>query len=315
MAITVEELTPKAPVDEKKPIPIENPAPNVVSAAEDSAHFPLKTGPSRPSGEHVLALDTNIFNAAISTNPPLPMFARKNDHPVPRTGITNMDNMPVGTNKFYASLMLANGDQGVWTQPYMVWVNKDPAAWGLSISHTDLNQMAYGPDPTANPVQYYISPLGLRSLSLGAAEFNSTTSSMTTEALTPHSALLHLWADKNNSPSNFLSVPLVQGMGFVSGVYNNLTPQFDSVILIRSFSFAGVINGNGPQRQKWSVQLEDGKEWRIYAVSNVGTPALNLALSGNSRIVSTSGAFSGTIQVISFSFFFIRRGRKISVLT
>jgi len=136
------------------------------------------------------------------------------------------------------------------------------------------------------------------SLSLSAVEFNSYTSSMNTEALTPHSALLTLWADKTKYPNRKrLSIPLVQGMGFVSGRYNSLQPKFDSNILIRSFQYMGPIyGGNGATRYKWRVILEDGKEWRIYAVSNSGTPALNLKLVNNTRIQAT-GLFSGVVQV------------------
>lgn len=141
------------------------------------------------------------------------------------------------------------------------------------------------------------------SLSLSAVEFNSYTSSMNTEALTPHSALLTLWADKTKYPNKKrLSVPLVQGMGFVSGRYNSLQPKFDSNILIRSFQYIGPIyGGNGATRYKWRVVLEDGKEWRIYAIANAGTPALSLRLLNNTRI-QANGLFSGVIQVSDIAF-------------
>lgn len=82
----------------------------------------------------------------------------------------------------------------------------------------------------------------------------------------------------------------------MTGRYKDLTPRFNSGILIRSLSYAGVISGNGALRQKWRVTLMDGKEWRIYAVANVGQRELQLRLINNSQI-RASGTFSGIIQI------------------
>ncbi|KAF3904902.1 hypothetical protein ABW20_dc0107779 [Dactylellina cionopaga] len=291
---------------------IENPAPVILSSPEDGKQFPLGgmqpslvavAGGSNGSSASVFissaktTAGVDIMDQPISTAPPLAMFERKGDHPVDRLGVVNMDGMPVGTNKFWANAILGNGNLGVFTQPYQVWVNKDPALWGLAISHIDANQIVSGPDPNANPTQFYFNPVGINSLTLSANEFNSTTSTVTAESLKPHSALVTFWANKAQyADTRRLSSFLVQGMGFVTGRYRDLTPKIRSGVLIRSFSYVGTITGNGTARQKWRVTLEDGKEWRIYATPNAGSRELQLQLTNQSTLQG-SGSFSGSIQI------------------
>ncbi|KAK6525782.1 hypothetical protein TWF281_010826 [Arthrobotrys megalospora] len=297
---------------------IENPAPVILSSLADGAQFPLgddfpglvhtaegsKNGTGLGSaaahalGTHdIKAAAEDIMDQPISTNAPPDMFERKNDHPVDRLGVINMDGVPVGTNKFWANLILGNGNLGVFTQPYQVWINKDPAMWGLSISHIDAPQIVSGPDPNANPVQFYFNPVGINSFTYSAVELNPTTSTVTAEALKPHSALVHIWVNRTEWPgTRRLTVPLVQGMGFVTGRYREITPKINSGVLIRSLSYVGTITGNGMPRQKWRVTLMDGKEWRIYATANAGSRELQLRLVNQSTIIA-SGTYSGAVQI------------------
>ncbi|KAF3903159.1 hypothetical protein ABW21_db0207991 [Orbilia brochopaga] len=297
---------------------IEDPAPVILSSPHDGANFPLGgvsgnnvtipassastiTSASKTQGfvasAKAVLTGVDIMDQPVSTDAPLAMFERKGDHPVPRYSVTNMDGIPVGTNKFWGSLVLGNGNLPVFTQPYSVWVNKDSSLFGLAISQTDLVQLAYGPDPNANPVQYYYNPIGINSMALSATEFSADTSSVTTEALKPNSALLHLWANKGQFPtSKRMSCPLVHGMGFVTGRYLDLTPKITTGVFFRDFSYAGTITGNGADRQKWNVTLNDGKQWRIYATPNSGTRELQLQLVNNS-IIQATGNFSGIIQI------------------
>ncbi|KAK6537484.1 hypothetical protein TWF694_011669 [Orbilia ellipsospora] len=301
-------------VQNVKPDPkahLENPAPVILSSPGDANEFPLggikgnlqaiaaqHDSPASHDQVNSEAASVNIFDQPISTGAPLPMFTRKSDHPVPRRGVINMDGVPVGTNKFYENLLLGNGNLGVWTQPYSVWANQDPNMWGLAISHTDASQLVFGPDPNANPVQYYFNPVGINSLTLSANEFNTTTSTVTTESITPHSALVTFWANRATTPSSKrLNSFLVQGMGFVTGRYRDLVPKINSGVLIRSFSYSGTLSNNGvAPRQKWTVTLEDGKQWRIYAIANSGTAPLQLQLLNNTTI-QASGSFSGLVQI------------------
>ncbi|KAF3308158.1 hypothetical protein TWF173_001680 [Orbilia oligospora] len=304
--------------DTEPSLQIENPAPVILSSPADGKQFPL--GDDFPNfgtagynnrndsgiayaaahalGTHYItpAAD-DIMDQPISTNAPPAMFERKNDHPVDRLGVINMDGVPVGTNKFWANLILGNGNLGVFTQPYQVWINKDPAMWGLSISHIDAPQIVTGPDPNANPVQYYFNPVGVNSLTFSALELSPMTSTVTVEALKPQSALVQIWVDRSRWPATRrLTVPLVQGMGFVTGRYREITPKINSGVLIRNLSYVGTITGGGMPRQKWRVTLMDGKEWRIYATANAGSRELQLRLVNSSTIVA-SGTYSGAVQI------------------
>ncbi|EPS36593.1 hypothetical protein H072_9865 [Dactylellina haptotyla CBS 200.50] len=284
---------------------IENLAPVILSSPDDGKQFPLGgvnfdastiADTDFPDEPIFIKAGGDIFDSPISTGPPLAMFERKGDHPVNPAGVVNMNGVPVGTNKFWGNLVLGNGNLGVFAQPYQLWVNKDANIWGLAISHTDASQLVYGPDPNSNPVQYYFNPVGINSLTLSATEFNVATSSVTVESLKPHSAMVTLWANRSLFPSSKrLSSVLVQGMGFVTGRYLDLTPKISSGVLVRSFSYAGTITGNGVARQKWRVTLNDGKEWRIYAVPNSGTRELQLQLINGT--IQATGSFSGIIQI------------------
>lgn len=173
----------------------------------------------------------------------------------------------------------------------MLWVTFDQS--GLSISHTDANQLTFGPDPNRVPVQYYISPLGIRSLSLGAQELVPS-SPVTTTKCTAFSVQL----DITVSPRQRLSYPIVQGMGFVTARYENLTPVLDSVVTVRHINPAQAPRGG---LQKWRVTLNDGKSWLIYACPDLskGAHQLELRKERNNRIGSPciGRGWWGIIQV------------------
>ena len=202
---------------------------------------------------------------------------------------------PVSTNKFYANLFLGSQGQGVWTHPYSVTWSKgggNARSWGLAVSHIDANQRAEGPHNTAlpgSPVQYFINPIGIQSIILSAIELGSSTA-LTTRFLEAFSVNAVL-SPQPGSLSN-LTFPLVQGMGFVTGVYNNLMPAIQSSVFFRSFNQtasprAGVY--------KYLITLEDNKEWLLYVTpSSQKDP--NLIKVSNTQIQGLRG-WSGVIQV------------------
>ena len=87
-----------------------------------------------------------------------------------RDGQTNQG--PTETNKFYANFFLGQSN-AVWTHPYsLLWSQGGGNAfsYGLSITHDDADQRVYGPNATADPVEFYINPIGIQSLIFSAAE-------------------------------------------------------------------------------------------------------------------------------------------------
>ncbi|CAF9927650.1 hypothetical protein IMSHALPRED_007264 [Imshaugia aleurites] len=218
----------------------------------------------------------------------------RGDHPVPRLGIAPQSS-PVSTNKFYTNLFVGAQAQGVWTHPYSVTWSKgsgNAGSYGMAVSHIDANQRADGPQNTVlpgAPIQYFINPIGIQSLILSAVELGPATV-LNTSSLKAFSANAIL-SPQAGSSSN-ITFPLVQGMGFVTGIYHSLMPAIQSSVFFRSVTQVaspriGVF--------KYRIILEDNKNWLLYAMpSNNQDPRLQLV--SNTQIQGLR-FWSGTIQV------------------
>ena len=162
----------------------------------------------------------------------------------------------------------------------------------MAISHIDADQRVNGPPNTAlpgAPVQYFINPIGIQSIILSAVELGLSTS-LNTSNLTAFSANAIL-SPQAGSPSN-ITFPLVQGMGFVTGIYNSLMPAIESSVFFRSVrQVASPSDGVF----KYQIILEDNKSWLLYAIPrDKQDPRLRLV--SNTKIQGVR-FWSGTIQV------------------
>lgn len=165
-------------------------------------------------------------------------------------------------------------------------------SWGLAISHIDANQRAFGPANTTvpgNPVRYFINPIGIQSLIISAAELGPA-AVLASENLDAFSADAVLRPFERSA--NRISFPLVQGMGFVTGVYTNLQLVIQSSVFFRSVVAGGSLR-NGIF--KYRIMLEDGKNWLLYAKSNDGHDP-HLSLVSNTKLQGPRG-WSGVIQI------------------
>ncbi|KAI9844530.1 MAG: hypothetical protein M1838_002157 [Thelocarpon superellum] len=231
----------------------------------------------------------NIFTPVDTKAPPANLGTRP-DHPVPRQGIDQSS--PIPTNKFYANFFLATQGQPTWTHPYSVsWSKGSGAAqsWGVSVSHIDANQRAYGP---GNPVQYFINPNGIQSVILSAAELGSSTVLSMTN-LTAFSANIKL-QPQAGSPGG-ITFPLVQGMGFITAQYLGLQPAIQSGVFFQNVTRVSDFALTRPGIIKYRINLEDGKTWLLYAVPPHGQD-LNLVAKTNG-LIQASAPFTGTIQI------------------
>ena len=162
----------------------------------------------------------------------------------------------------------------------------------MAVSHIDASQRAYGPQNNAvpgSPVQYFINPVGIQSLILSAIELNSA-AVLTTNSLQAFSVNAVLSPQSGSTSS--ITFPLVQGMGFVTGIYKNLMPAIQSSVFFRTLTQVG-----SPRHgvYKYQAMLEDGKSWLIYAIpSNNVLPQLRLV--SNTQIQGVRD-WSGFIQV------------------
>ncbi|KAI9761768.1 MAG: hypothetical protein M4579_000862 [Chaenotheca gracillima] len=230
----------------------------------------------------------NIF-VPVATNAPPSNVPTRGDHPAPRLGIATQK-APLETNKFYANFFLGAQAQSTFTHPYSVSWSKGTGSlqsWGLSISHVEASQRAFGP---GNPASYFINPIGIQSMILSATELGSSTT-LSTDSLAAFSANVNLLPKAGASTS--IQFPLVQGMGFVTGKYNGLTAVIQSGVFFKTVTQASY--SKTANTVKYNIALEDGTSWLLYATASSGSN-LSLKQSSNS-LLQASGPFTGTIQV------------------
>lgn len=228
----------------------------------------------------------------MATDAPPSVIGSRSDHPVARLGI-QPQNSPIGTNKFYANFFLGSQTAASWTHPYSVAWSKgggSSGSWGMSIQHIDEDQRVFGPDSTANPVQYFTNPIGVQSLVLSALELGTSTS-ISMDTITAFSANVNLLPSPGADP--VITFPLVQGMGFITGIFSGGTPVIQTGVYFRSVT--KVTKNPKPGVTKYRILLEDGKTWLLYAYSPEGR-GLTFTVINNGLIQATSN-FSGLIQI------------------
>lgn len=238
----------------------------------------------------------NIF-VAVATGAPPPQIPQRGDHPVPRLGIASQS-AKLETNTFYANFFLGTQTQTTWTHPYsLAWSGGagELKSWGLSIAHIERRQLAYGSANTkgaGNPNSYFINPIGIQSVILSASELGANTT-LTMDSLTKFSANVNLKASQNGA--KLLTVPLVQGMGFITGIYNSATPWIQSAVSINQLTYVGTINSGNTY--KYTATLNDGNTWLLYVTPSSSSYPGNTFTLINANRVTGATSFSGLIQV------------------
>lgn len=114
--------------------------------------------------------------------------------------------------------------------------------------------------------------------------------SLTADSLTAFSANANLVPRGGTTP--VISFPLVQGMGFVTAIYNGAIPYIDSSVY---FKTVALLAPPAPGVTKYKLILEDGNTWLLYATSTDGF-GLAFTSTSNSRLQAADN-FKGTIQV------------------
>lgn len=221
----------------------------------------------------------DIFQPIALGQPPT-NIQQQSGHPVPRLGINNITG-PIETNKFYQNFVLSDQGFPAFVMPYsLAWSqgSGNAQSWGMAISHIEDSQKTFGPantDIPNSPNSFYINPLGIQSLILSAAEF-STSTVLTTDSLLVFSANVHL--QPSNGSTSALTMPLVQGMAFVTGQYVDLQPNIQSSV------FFGSVTASGQPKAgvfKYKITLLDGKTWLLYAIPTSG-------ISPNFQLISST---------------------------
>lgn len=162
----------------------------------------------------------------------------------------------------------------------------------MSATHIETNLMAFGPKNDkipGSPVGYYINPVGLQHVILSAHELDAS-SVLTVED--PKAFSAHAVLRRSAGSAKSITFPITQGMGYITGVYNDLQPLIESGVFFRK-----VVNAGSPKPGifKYQVTLEDETHWVLYATPEDGQDP-QLKLVTQSSIRGPKG-FSGTIQI------------------
>lgn len=164
-------------------------------------------------------------------------------------------------------------------------------SWGLSISHVEASQYAFsGSNSVTNTPTALVNPLGINNMILSALELGNSTS-LTMDSLQGFSANVNLAVSGGLTP--ILTFPLVQGMGFVTAVYNSGTPLIQTGIGFNNLLYGGLVHDN---TARYIVSLSDGHFWLIY-VTPTGNEPLPVLTLLNPTTIQANQPFSGTIQI------------------
>ncbi|EPX70785.1 endo-1,3-beta-glucanase Eng2 [Schizosaccharomyces octosporus yFS286] len=222
----------------------------------------------------------------IATGAPSSTFPQR-DHPLQPKGISVSDK-PIQTNKYYGNFFLGDQKFPNFPQPYsLTWRNNDDHFSGLAISHIDADQYTYGPDASKDPTEYYINPAGLFSIIISANEFSSGNKLSATDS---RHFSVQLTLEPSQSSSGSITIPIVTGSAFISSVYKDLTPVFNSSIFVKSLDKGNIKGGT-----KYKVTLNDNKVWLIYAFPS-DSSSFELKKDSNSKLTASS-KFNGLIQI------------------
>ena len=257
-------------------------------APEPSAKAPpAASHPSAAPIQSKLATTAIDIIAPIAITPPGSQFTRA-VHPVQPIGFSGIDlQNPIETNKWWGTIPIPGTNptpqQGnLFSFPYTLWwTNENPS--GMNIQHVEASQIVF--DTANTPPEYYLNPLGNISWNMGASEFNAN---MQLALDTPTQFTINVTMSAQ-SGSGSIKMPLVEGMAFITGIYNNLTPFFQTVgraiLSFQSFTLAG--------GTKYKMSLNDGTTWLIYGFPSTGS----FSLSQSGATLVSSSPFSGVVQI------------------
>lgn len=91
-----------------------------------------------------------------------------------------------------------------------------------------------------------------------------------------------------------LVIPLVQGTGFITGIYKNLTPVFNSLVSYTSLTLA-----TSPRSKvvKYVAKLSDGTSWGIYATLPDSSQKFSLTLTNSTSITASASVNNVVVQI------------------
>lgn len=203
----------------------------------------------------------DIFSQPIDTNAPPSLFQKVSHNVKPQGCRYGENDAPIQTNNFYNNLALEDQTFPVWTQPYSLWLAKEPGQdVGLAFNHTEAGQRVFGPDPGSNPAQFYFNPPRIKSFVFSGEGINDS-ARLELENHNKMSVVSKLVVDNDRN----IVFPLAHGMGFVTAIYNNILPVIASQVGVQEFRRVG----NVGDLAKYVVKLFNQVTWVFYVRGQV----------------------------------------------
>ncbi|KAL6453727.1 ENG1 Endo-1 [Candida maltosa Xu316] len=234
--------------------------------------------------------------SVIDTSDPRKIFPAKQLPLAIPAGVNN-NGAPIGTNKFYTNLVIGDQDFTIYPLPYGLYWSKTKY-YGFGIQHFEAKDRTFGNGPTNNVgvPTYYLYGTQIAELLLSATSFGQDSTFLKVTDMTDLSALASLSSSANDE-NNHLDIPLVQGMGFVTGVYNgNLKPLINSIIGFKTLTLetSDALLSN---ILKYRVTLYNDVQWLVYITLPSANTDFELQVQGSDNIQGSKSVDGLIIQV------------------
>lgn len=251
------------------------------------------TSTSSPASSTARSASTNVdLFKAISTDLPPYVFPRAANPMSLAHGVSN--DGPIQTNKFYTNLIVGSQNSAAFVYPYSLRKHGSGQSIGLAVQHTTTSQYSYGNYDANGNSQYLVNPLNIGELVFSSTSFDSE-AAMKVDNMKSSSTTVKLVQGSN--ANNFLELPLVQGMGFTTGIYHgSLTAElgtetgFKTVVQEKSdFLADGIL--------KYRVELLNGVSWLCYILLPDGVAQNGFKFKAqNAYSISANQAIDGLIM-------------------
>ncbi|CAH2350715.1 endo-1,3(4)-beta-glucanase 1 [[Candida] railenensis] len=189
-------------------------------------------------------------------------------------GVDN-DNVPFGTNKFYANLFLGDQTDMIFSYPFgFYWSKSD--YFGFGVQHTIAANRVHDSVETNNKDDwsYFYNPILTGEILISAETLTSSENHLFVTKGTDMSVLVQL-SSSSTLGSDYIEIPVVQGMGFTTAIYHgSLTAVINSQV---GFTLVEEVETQ-PQEvlpitsSKYRATLANGAQWLIYVTIPASSP-------------------------------------------
>lgn len=237
-----------------------------------------KSTPTQTSGD--------IFAAISTAEPSTSVYNRISSTVSVPSGVSSTG--AIQTNNFWGNVVLGDQNSYIYTHPYTIWKSTLSGFYGLAVSHQTAAQRVWGANNDHGDPSYFYSAAGNMSLVLGSSDFDSDYSIKLTNL-----KKMSIDITLSSSSAGSLTASVLQGMGMVSAVYNDLIPEIHSNIGISSIS-GDTAPKNGID--KYKILLADGSTWIMY-VTFTNNQTCSFALKDSNHIIGSNSINNCYIQV------------------